>query len=98
MERMSRNYIYINNLTCRNIVTSFPDSESDEMLTNQFADYFMEKIREVRARLEEYPIYIPHDTAKAFMSKFDWVTESEVARLGIWPANHVSWMLFQPLH
>ena len=53
------------NLTCRKIVTSFPDSESDEMLANQFSDYFMEKIRAIRDRLEEHPIYNPHDTAKS---------------------------------
>ena len=40
----------------------------------------MEKIREIRASLEEHPIYNPQETAKAFMSKFDWVTEKEVAR------------------
>ena len=35
-------YTLVSNLTCRNIVTPFPDSESDEMLANQFGDYFME--------------------------------------------------------
>ena len=51
------------------------------MLANQFADYFMEKIRAIRARLEEHPIYNQHDTAKAFMSKFDWVTESQSRKM-----------------
>ena len=69
-------YILVNNLTCRNIVTPFPDSENDEMLANQFVDYFMEKISAIRASLEEHPIYNPHETAKAFISKFDQVTES----------------------
>ena len=50
------------------------------MMADQFPDYFMEKIRAIRARLERHPIYNPHDTAKAFMSKSDWVTESEIAR------------------
>ena len=40
----------------------------------------MEKIRAIRASLEEHPIYNPHETAKAFISKFNQVTESEVAR------------------
>ena len=31
-------YTLVNNLTCRNIVTPFLDSESDEILANQFAD------------------------------------------------------------
>ena len=62
------------------MVTPFPDSENDEMLANQFADYFTEKIRAIRVRLEENPTYKPQETAKAFMSKFDRVTESEVAK------------------
>ena len=73
-------YTLVNNLTCRNIVIPFPDSESDEMLVNQFADYFTEKIRAIRVRLEEYPTYKPQETAKAFMSKFERVTGSEVAK------------------
>ena len=73
-------YTLINNLTNRKIVTPFLDSESDEILANQFADYFMEKIRAIRASLEEHPIYNPHQTAKGVMSKFDQVTEGEVAR------------------
>ena len=73
-------YTLVNKLTCRNIVTPFPDSESDEMLANQFADYFTEKIRAIRVRLEEHPTYKPQETAKVFMSKFGRVTESEVAK------------------
>ena len=70
----------VNNLTCRNIGTPFPDSVSEELLANQFADYLMEKIRAIRASLEEHPIYNPQETAKAFMIKFDQVTEKEFAR------------------
>ena len=32
-------YNLVNNLTCRKVVTPFPESGSDEMLANQFADY-----------------------------------------------------------
>ena len=73
-------YTLANSLTCRNIVTPFPDSESNEMLANQFAYYFTEKIKAIRVRLEEHPTYKPQGTAKAFMSKFQRVTESEVAK------------------
>ena len=73
-------YTLVSNLTCRNIITPFLDSESDEMLANQFADYFTETIRAIRVRLEEHPTYKPQETAKAFMSKFERVTESEVAK------------------
>ena len=64
-------YTLVNNLTNRKTVTPFPDSESDEILANIFADYFMEKIRAIRASLEKHQIYNPHHTAKGVMSKFD---------------------------
>ena len=41
---------------------------------------FTEKIRAIRVRLEEHPNYTPQETAKAFMSRFERVTESEVAK------------------
>ena len=69
-----------NEIRNQKIVTPFPDSESDVILANQFADYFTEKIRVFRSRLEEHPMYKPQETAKAFMSKFERVTESEVAK------------------
>ena len=40
----------------------------------------MEKIGAIRVSLEEHPIYNPQETATAFMSKFDQLTENEVAR------------------
>ena len=73
-------YNLVNNLMCRNVVTPFLDSVSDEMLANQFADFIMEKIRTIMDSLEGHPIYNPQETAKAFMCKFEQVTESEVAR------------------
>ena len=73
-------YTLVNNLTNRKIDTPFLESESDEILANQFADYFMEKIRAIRASLEEHSMYNPHQTAKVVMSKFDQVTEGEIAR------------------
>ena len=73
-------YTLVNNLTCKKIVTPFLDSDSDVILANEFADYFAEKIRLIRSRLEEHPMYKPQETAKAFMSKFERVPESEVAK------------------
>ena len=62
----------------RNLDSPFPDSESDEMLANQFADFFMEKIKRIRDSLEAHPTYDPQATAKAFMCTFEQVTEKEV--------------------
>ena len=72
-------YTLVNNLTCRKSVTPFPDSENDVTLANEFANYFKEKIRAIRSRLEKHPMYKPHETANAFISKFEMVSESEVA-------------------
>ena len=72
-------YTLVNNLTCRRTVTPFPDSENDVTLANEFANYFMEKIRVITSRLEKHPMYKPQETANAFISKFEMVSESEVA-------------------
>ena len=48
-------YTLVNNLTHRKSVTPFPDSENDITLANEFANYFMEKIRVIRSRLGETP-------------------------------------------
>ena len=72
-------YTLVNNLTCRRTVTPFPDSENDVTLANEFANYFMEKIRVIRSRLEKHPMYKPQETTNAFISKFETVSESEVA-------------------
>ena len=63
-ERYQVLYTLVNNLTNRKIDTPSPESESDEILVNQFADYFMDKITAIRASLEECPMYNPHQTAK----------------------------------
>ena len=52
-------YTLVNILTCRKTVTPFPDSENDVILANKFADYFTEKIRVIRSRLEKHPMYKP---------------------------------------
>ena len=48
-------YNLVYNLMCRNVVTPLSDSGSDEMLANQFADFFMEKIRTIRDSLVKHP-------------------------------------------
>ena len=69
-------YNVVTHLTCRNVVTPFPDSESDEMLAHQFVDFFLEKIKTIRDSLGRHP----QETAKALMCKFEQVTETEVLR------------------
>ena len=44
-------YILVNHLTGRNLDSPFPDLESDEIIANEFADFFMEKIKRIRDSL-----------------------------------------------
>ena len=67
----------------RNLDSLFLDSESNEMLANEFADFFMEKIKRIRNSLEVHLTYDPHATAKAFMCNFEQVTKKDVAKC-IW--------------
>ena len=73
-------YNLVNHLMGRNQDYPFLDSESDKMLANEFANFFMEKIKRVRDSLEVHPTYDPQATAKAFMCKFEQVTKKEVVK------------------
>ena len=46
----------VKHLIGRNLDSPFPDSESDEMLANEFTDFFMENIKRIRDSLK----YIQH--------------------------------------
>ena len=73
-------YNQVNHLTDRNLYSPFPNSESDEMLANEFADFSMEKIKRIRDSLEVHPTYHQQAIAKAFMCKFEQVTKKEVIK------------------
>ena len=57
--RTEKLYSLINNLKISKTDNPMPDAESDEALTNPFADYFMEKISKIRDELHSYPEYSP---------------------------------------
>ena len=50
-------YTLINNLTNNNKDNPLPESQSDEGLANQFAQYFMSKIKSIRDSLDSHPLY-----------------------------------------
>ena len=52
-------YTLINNLTNNNKENPLPESQSDEGLANQFAQYFMSKIKSIRDSLDSHPLYNP---------------------------------------
>ena len=53
-------------------------ASSDEELANQFADYFMNKIKNIRDELDKYPEYSPSNTAKGQLNTFTEVTQEQV--------------------
>ena len=56
----------------------FPKASSDEELANQFADYFMNKIKNIRDELDKYPEYSPSNRAKGQLNTFTEVTQEQV--------------------
>ena len=71
---MQRNYTLINNLTNNNKDNPLQKSESDEGLANEFAQYFMSKIKSIRDTLDSHPLYKRRmDVPK--LSRFSRITE-----------------------
>ena len=61
-----------------------PDSESDEELANNFADFFIDKLQRIREFLEHYPKYDPRKSTtrpKEVLSQFREVSEDEVKKI-----------------
>ena len=56
----------------------FPEASSDEELANQFADYFMNKIKNIRDELDKYPEYSLSNMAKGQLNTFTEVTQEQV--------------------
>ena len=54
-----RNYELVNCLTGRKADNPFPDYTDPEVIANEFADYFMGKIKKIHDSLEDNPKYIP---------------------------------------
>ena len=44
-------------MTGKHSINPLPDSDSDKELANNFADFFINKIKVIREQLNEYPIF-----------------------------------------
>ena len=51
-------YDLVKELTNTKAKNPLPKASSEEELANQFADYFMNKIKNIREALEKYPEYL----------------------------------------
>ena len=68
-----------------------PESESDKQLAEDFADYFMEKIKRIWDLLSGFQKYKLNHKSTPTFSAFKLITEEEAAKLiGKWLANHVN--------
>ena len=69
------------NLTGQSSENLFPEAESDEVLANQFVEYFIQKIEKIHDQLNNTPTYHPGDTAVPQLRKFRQMTEAEVLNI-----------------
>ena len=58
-----------------------PPHNSDESLTNQFADYFITKIDKIRDNFSKAPVFIPESTDIPTFQKFSCLTIEQVTNL-----------------
>ena len=71
-------YDLVKELTNAKDKNPFPKASSDEELANQFADFFMNKIKNIRDELDKYLEYSPSNTAKGQLNTFTEVTQEQV--------------------
>ena len=74
-------YSFINNLTNNIKDNPLPESQSDEGLANQFAQYFMSKIKSIRDSLDSHPLYKPTRREVPEISSFSRITEHQVEKI-----------------
>ena len=75
-------YDLVSNLTGTKVVNPLPEHNDSEQLANEFADFFMEKIRKIQNSLDAHPIFNPHGPAKAsFFDSFKPVSIDDIVRL-----------------
>ena len=71
-------YDLVKELTNTKAKNPLPEASSEEELANQFVDYFMNKIKNIREALDKYPEYSPSNIAKGQLNTFTEVTQDQV--------------------
>ena len=74
-------YTLINNLTNSNKENPLPKSQGEEALANQFAQFFMSKIKSIRDSLDSHPLYKPTRRDVPNFSRFSMITEDQVEKI-----------------
>ena len=90
-------YSLVNRIVGHTSENSMPKHNSNDQLAEEFANYFMDKIKKIRDDLEQHSKYIPLVREVESFSNFRPMTEDEVSTIICkWPANPVSWIQFLP--
>ena len=74
-------YAFVNCYIGRSSENLMPKSDSDKQLAEEFADYFMAKIRNICGSLENHPIYKPVHWDIDLLKEFQLLTEQEVSEI-----------------
>ena len=70
---------YVNKLTGKTDTNPFPTNRSNQQLSEDFAEYFLTKIKTIRSALQGYPKYkAKSDESIPLFTSFSPVTESEL--------------------
>ena len=68
-------------MTGKHSINPLPKSDSEKNLADNFASFFIDKIRDIRDQLNEYPKYDPRADAKATsmpLSKFSQMSAGDI--------------------
>ena len=65
-------------LTGTKIDNPMPEHTDEAQLADEFADFFIRKIKTIHYSLAEHPIYNPHGPAKASLNQFRSVSPDDV--------------------
>ena len=80
---MKKLYRLVNCLIGRKADNPLPEYTDPEAVANEFADYFMDKIKKICDSLENSPKYTPRGKPKGVLSHLRSITEEEL----IWTIN-----------
>ena len=80
---MSKMYKFMFTLLGKSKDNPMPPSDSDALLADEFASFFMEKIVKIRKDLEQFDLYDPHMCRCSLQQfeQFDPVSEEEVLKV-----------------
>ena len=71
----------MSNLTGKNTENSLPESKNIEKLSNEFADYFLEKIQIIRSEIDQHPKYQPDRCDVPKLTEFHPMSDREILQI-----------------